>query len=367
MSNTFLRKSKVVIATAYIVLASSLLTTSLASAYPQSASDNSLASVRQSDLAARTSDGKLARLSAAEHMRRANVYMSNRAFAEAREHWESLLKNYPQDVNVPAAMFGMGRSYFQERKYQEAFDIYDRLRKAYPLTKDGREALNFSAAAALRMGRASEAADRYRMYTEQYPGGERIESAYLNVIDALREAGRPKEAAQWVTKTRGKFADTPTDTNAQFAQLRLDVAEGNWKHAIATADALSAQRFQKAVLTTLSEVRYLKAFSLQQLGKKDEAIATYLNIPEGVESYYGWLATQRLQSLVSESQRASVNQREDIKHWRWQFTGPSRGCVIKFPNARFLSPVSSGPFVRAARVYILALRQSHFVIRSCAR
>src|SRR6185312_10127683 len=320
-----------------------LFTGASASTKAQSASDSSLASVRQSDSSRRTPDGKLSRLSAAEHMRRANVYMSNRAFAEARAHWEAILNFYPQDSNVPPAMFGIGRSYFQDRQYQEAFTVYDRLRKTYPQTKDGREALNFSAAAALRMGRPADAADRYRMYTEQYPGGERIESAYLNVIDSLREAGRPKEAAQWITRTREKFTDTPTDVNAQFAQLRLDVAEGNWKHAVATADALSTARFQKAVLTTLSEVRYLKAFSLQQLGRKEDAIATYMLVPEGLESYYGWLSTQRLQSLVSERQRAVVNQREQqvgsqIAVVASSYPAPYRESILRTAKARNLDP-----------------------------
>lgn len=339
LGNPVLRISVVIIS----LLWTGPILAAVSASTPQSASDNSLAVVRQSDLAARTSDGKLPRLPAAEHMRRANVYMSNRAFAEAREHWESFLKFYPQDSDVPSAMFGIGRSYFQERQYQEAFNVYDRLRKSYPQTKDGREALNFSAAAALRMGRAGDAADRYRMYTEQYPGGERIESAYLNVIDALREAGRPKEAAQWIVRTRAKFPDTATDINAQFAQLRLDVAEGSWKHAITAADSLSTVRFQKAVLTSLSEVRYLKAFSLQQLGRKDEAIAAYLSIPEGVESYYGWLATQRLQSLVSEKQRGVVNQREEqvgsqIAVVANSYPAPYRDSILRTAKTRNLDP-----------------------------
>src|SRR5437762_1842254 len=257
---------------------------------PQSASDGSLTSVRQSDRAIRTSSGKLSRLASAEHMRRANVYMTNRAFDEARAHWEALLNFYPQDPNVPSALFGIGRSYFQERRYEEAFSVYDRLRKTYPETLDGREGLNFSAAAALRMGRPAEAADRYRLYTEQYPNGERAESAHLNLIDALREAGRPKEAAQWIARTRQKFPNTPTEVNAQFAELRLEVAEGNWKHAVATAEELSTKRFQKGVLTSASEVTYLKAYSLEQAGRKAEAATAYLSIPENIESYYGWLA-----------------------------------------------------------------------------
>ena len=40
-------------------------------------------------------------------MRRATIYMANRAFPEAREHWQALIDNYPNDANVPAAIFGI--------------------------------------------------------------------------------------------------------------------------------------------------------------------------------------------------------------------------------------------------------------------
>ena len=49
-------------------------------------------------------------------------------------------------------MFGIGRTNYQQRRYEEAYNHYDRLARTYPATKEGREGLNFSAAALLRMG-----------------------------------------------------------------------------------------------------------------------------------------------------------------------------------------------------------------------
>ncbi|MCU1263862.1 MAG: hypothetical protein JWM21_180 [Acidobacteria bacterium] len=327
----------------------------------QSASDGSLAAVRQSDRLVRTPGGKLSRLPASEHLRRANIYMTNRAFAEAREHWEALLGFYPEDPGIPSALLGIGRSYFQERRYQEAFSVFDRLRNAYPQTKDGREGLNFSAAAALRMGQPAEAAERYRLYVTQYPDGERADSAHLNLIDALREVGRPKEAVQWIARTRQRFANQPTEVNALFAYLRLDVAEGNWKHAIATAEELSNRRFQKGVLTTTSEVSYLKAYSLQQAGRTEEAIAAYLSIPEGVDSYYGWLATDRLQSLIDDQRRPLVNQRSErvgsqIALVASTYPAPYREAILRTARTRKLDPR-----------FILAIMKQESVFRPQAK
>lgn len=312
-------------------------------ATPQAASDDSLAAVRRSDRAERDDKGKLALLPAAEHMRRANVYMTNRAFAEARGHWEALIAYYPQDTNVSAALLGIGRTYYLERRYDEAMKIFDRVARNYSDIKDGREGLNFSAASSLRAGNPAEAVVRYREYIEKYPAGERIDSAYLNVIDTLREAGQPQEAIQWVARTREKFPNSPTDTNALFARLRLDVAEGNWKHAVATADELAAKRFQKGVLTTVPEVLYLKAYSLEQAGRRDEAFNAYLTIPDTINSFYGWLATQRVLQLADAQRQSLARERarqveSQIVTAAASFPAPYRLTILQTAKAKKLDP-----------------------------
>ena len=127
----------------------------------QSATDASLNAVRASDRIDRAKTGKVQpELTAAEHMRRATVYMTNRQFAAAREHWQAVLDNYPSDTSVPAAIYGMARSYYQERRYADAQQMYERVARDYPETKEGREGSNFAASSLLRMGRGAEAADR---------------------------------------------------------------------------------------------------------------------------------------------------------------------------------------------------------------
>ncbi len=272
--------------------------------------DDALASVRGLDRAGRTADGRLAQLSPAEHLRRANLYLTNRAFAEARAHWQALIERYPNDSNLPAALYGIGRTYFQARQYAESLPWYERLARDYAQTKDGREGLYQLGSALVRAGRAGEAAERYREYTERYPQGERIEGAYLNVIDGLREAGRAPEAIEWIERTRQRFRGTATDTNAQFARLRLDVAGSDWQNAIEVADQLrSSTPFASNVLTSSTEIAYLRAYSLERAGRTEEAINAYLAIPDGLNSFYGELATRHLLSIKSASRRSVVTDR----------------------------------------------------------
>src|SRR5262249_8567594 len=154
----------------------------------------------------------------------------------------------------PAALFGIGRSLYWERRYQEAFIFFDRVARSYPLTKDGREGLNFSASSMLRLGRASDAVDRYREYIDKYPTGERFEQAHLNVIDSLREAARPADALQWMAPARQKFSGSITEADAILWNLRLNNAEGYWQQAVANADELSNKIFFKGVIASRPEV-----------------------------------------------------------------------------------------------------------------
>jgi len=310
---------------------------------PQSSSDATLSTVRRQDREARNSQGVLTRLSPEEHLRRASVYHSNRAFQEARDHWQALINYYPEHPRIPEALFGLGRSYFQERRYAESYSNYDRLARTYPSTKEGREALNFSASALLRLGRASDGADRFIEYITRFPNGERIETAHLNAIDTLREAGRSREALDWVNKTRQRFAGTMTDTNALFGRLRLEVSEGNWQRAVATANELSGKSFPRGVATSPAEIAYLKAYSLDRGGHKDDAVAAYLVVPGGIDSYYGWLASERLtdlggsrrESLVQERLGRNKSQAEAAAN---SYPAPYRQAILTATKPRKLDP-----------------------------
>lgn len=327
----------------------------------QSARDTTLSNVRQSDAAGRSADGTVPKLTPAEHMRRASVYLTNRAFAEARAHWQALIDNYPEDPRVAEALLGIGRSYFLSKVYQDGYVVFNELVQKYPGTKEAREALNYSAASLLRMGKFSESAARYEEYINLYPNGERIDTAHLNMIDTLREANRPADALVWVTKTRQRFAGSATETNAMFGALRLHVAEGEWSKAVAMADQLSQRTFAKAVQTSRSEVAYLKAFSLEQAGRKDEAFSAYLAVPDGIDSYYGWLASQQLTALGGKQRAEIVAEREGrvnsaIANVADTYPAPYRQAVLSAAKARKLDPR-----------FILALMRQESVFKPFAK
>jgi soluble lytic murein transglycosylase len=281
-----------------------------ASAYAQGTGDAALSAIRVSDRSDRLAK-EGSQVSSAEHLRRASIYLANRLFDDAREHWQAIISN-PNDVNVPAALFGMARSYYVERRYEEARQVYERLARDYPQTKEGREGLNFSASALLRMGRGAEAAARYAEYLEKYPNGERIDTAHLNIIDGYRESRRTQDAIAWVERTRQRFAGTATESGAIFARLRLDIAIADWPHAVQTADELLQKPLPSGSSTSSDEVLYLKGHALERAGRLQDAIRVYLLIPDNGFSYYGELATQRLRATGDGTANQSASTREAL-------------------------------------------------------
>ncbi|MFN2577597.1 MAG: transglycosylase SLT domain-containing protein [Pyrinomonadaceae bacterium] len=325
-----------------LIMVTTLGGTLVSSTRGQSATDASLNSVRTSDRADHASKIP-AQISPAEHMRRANVYMANRAFAPAREHWQAIVDNYPNDPNMPAALFGIARTYYQERRYEEARQIFERVAQTYPDTKEGREGSNFAASSLLRMGRGNEAAARYIEYVNKYPNGERIDTAHLNIIDGYRESGHPQDAIAWIERIRQRFAGTATAISASFARLRLDIALGDSNHAVQTADELLQKPIPSAANTSADEVLYLKAHALERAGRTSDAIRLFSMIPDNVDSYYGGLATNRLAAINDPSARQSASERSAtvraaIERGAAAYPAPFRFQVLNESRKRALDP-----------------------------
>ncbi|HZB46915.1 MAG TPA: transglycosylase SLT domain-containing protein [Pyrinomonadaceae bacterium] len=303
---------------------------------------DALNATRRMDSSGRGADGQLQKLPAQEHMRRAAIYHANRAFDEARAHWRAVIAYYPEDSNVPNAHFLVGRSLFQEKRYEEALPIFGWLGDNYAQTQGGSEGFYYVAATLLRLNRAGEAAARYAEYIDRYPKGERVEAAHLNIIDSLREAGRPDDALPWIERTRARYRGQPADTNALFARLRLDVARKDWPSALRTGEELSRAALGRNVGTTQSEVAYLRAYVLEHSGQKEQASRVYQGIADGLGSYYGSRATARLERMGGASKSAAAAREARVhaeaKRLAGDYPAPYREQILRAVKGRDVDP-----------------------------
>lgn len=272
--------------------------------------DFALEAVRQLD----AFDNKAPTLSEADHLLRASVYQFNRDFAGARVHYQAVIDRFPQNTTVPNAMFQIARGLYNETKYDEAAKLFQKVFDSYPQSTSARDALGFLGSSYVRMKRFDDAVNAYKLLVDRFPDAPGPERTYLNIIDALHEAGRYQEALNWVQQTRARFKNDIGGALALFAQLRIHLAQGSWSTVVRDADELLKLSDLGGTRvgggTSTAEVNFLRAYALEQLGRTEEAITAYLSIPEGRNEYYGTRATQRLLNLATnEKSRALVRMR----------------------------------------------------------
>ncbi|MEP6636724.1 MAG: transglycosylase SLT domain-containing protein, partial [Acidobacteriota bacterium] len=275
--------------------------------------DFALAAVRGLD-ALDTGDSETAtrvgQLPEAEHLLRASVYQFNRDFDAARLHYLAVVERYQQSPSVPNALYQIGRGYYQETRYDDALKYFEQVVQQYPASTSVRDALSFSAGSYNRLKRTDDAIAAYRLFIQRFPDAPNPERSYLNIIDALHEAGREKEALDWVGQTRTRFSNQIGDALALFAQTRIHLAQASWPAVVADTSELRKVSdlggTRVAGGTVPSEVTFLRAYALEQLGRFDEAITDYLSIPFGRGEYYGNVATQRLVLLRTNPKARSL-------------------------------------------------------------
>ena len=259
--------------------------------------DFALEAVRQLDAL----DNKTPTLLEADHLLRASVYQFNRDFAGARLHYQAVIDRFPQSTTVPNAMFQIARGLYNEGKYDDAVNLFQKVFDLYPTSTSARDAVGFLGSSYVRMKRTDDAVAAYKLLIDHFPDNPTPDRAYLNIIDALHEAGRYPEALSWVQQTRARFKTDVANAVALFAQLRIHLAQGSWATVVRDADELS--KFSDLGGTRVpggtnpGEVNFLRGFALEQLGQTEDAINAYLAIPDGRNEYYGTHATQRLLAL----------------------------------------------------------------------
>lgn len=273
--------------------------------------DFALEAVRALD--ASDSEAATKAMSDADRLLRASVYMFNRDFESARRHYLAVAQSNPQGPAAANALYQVARTFYQQLKYDEALKYFQRVSADFPGSTSARDALGFAAATLNRLKRTDEAVATYKQLIDRYPDAPNPERAYINLIDALHEAGRHGEALSWVQQARTRFPSGLPNALALFAQTRIHLAQGNWTAVVSDIDELrragdlGGTRVSSG--TTRSEIDFLRAFALEQLGRTAEAIDAYLAIPDGRNEYYGQLATGRLRAMASSSRQDAVQTR----------------------------------------------------------
>lgn len=250
------------------------------------------------------STAKLPPLTDFEYLRRAQIYQFNRDFPRARVYFQAIIEKHPASGIVPDALFQIGRSYAQEKKYDEAINWFERVQAEFPAHPIAKDALSQAASAFARVNKPKESVARYQKFIGQYADAETLDRAYLNIVDVFRDTGANADALKWTLRTQTDFKGKLPEAIALFAQARIHIAQNDWANAL--TDLNNLRNFSDLGGTRVpggtneAEVVFLKGFVLENLGRYAEAIDVYLSINDGRSEYYGWRASERLKALANE-------------------------------------------------------------------
>jgi tetratricopeptide (TPR) repeat protein len=250
-------------------------------------------------------------LTEAEALRRAGVYQFNRNFAEARRHYLTVVNNFPESAKLAEALFQLGRGYFLDNDFVEAAKWYDRAHDEFPRTDEGEQGFYYVGHCYQYLGDTDRAIDRYEAFLKEYPKSDYVGYAHLNAIDTLRSAERYKDALAWAARAQTNVNNPFIAMSGLFQDAKIRLTQGDYAQALARFTTLRSRNLNVRGLTAgpnLPEVSFLRAYSLEKLGRFNEAINEYLALPElreGAAGYYGHRASARLRDLAS-NHRAGV-------------------------------------------------------------
>lgn len=250
--------------------------------------------------------------SESDTLRRARVYQFNRHFTEAAKHWKNLVDKYPQNTARREALFQTGRGYFWLENFEEAAKWYDRAHDEFPYSDEGEQGYYYVGHCYQALNDADRAIERYEDYLKKYPSGSYVGYAYLNAIDTLRSAKRYDDALRWVMRAQSRDGFIANTAFLKQGLIRLN--QERYSDALAAFSSLKARSLSTRGLTastSSSEVAFMHAYTLEMMGRYDDAISGYLalkEVREGAQAYYARQASGRLKRLGDNPQAQRIIQ-----------------------------------------------------------
>ena len=253
-----------------------------------------------------------AKLTEAEHLRRARIYQFNRAFAEARNHWLEIIKQFPVSSNRAEAAWETGRGFQWEDKFREAIPYFQMAYDANPKSDEGEQGFYYVGHCYQYLNEDRPAIARYTDFIRIYPQSKFLGYAYLNAIDTLRAVGKDAEALSWAQRAQTEVKDPFIQVTGLFQQARIHLSMGDFAAALNDFNSLKGRNLSVRGLVAgpnQAEASFMVAYCLEQLGRTTEAISAYLGFVEsrsGASGYYGMRATMRLRALQANSKTSAV-------------------------------------------------------------
>jgi soluble lytic murein transglycosylase len=239
-----------------------------------------------------------------EALRRARIYLTNRHWSEARAHMLDIVERFPDSPNRAEALYQTGFTFYRDDKQDDAIKWFERAHEEFPAKKEGEQGYYWVGTALQKARRYEESARRYSDFITAYPNSDLIESAYRNVVDSLRYAGKDAEAIDWSRRIQQRFANQPLAAVGLFNEARIELTRGNYDAALQLLTRVQAQPVTPRLVSApiRGEAAFMRIYAIEQAGRLGEAARLYLALPAERDNYFGNRATLRLKAMTATAE-----------------------------------------------------------------
>jgi len=225
-----------------------------------------------------------------QRMLLARTLHGQRVFGRAASLYGSLLE-HPRFG--PEAHYELGRIYFQQVLYDDAIEAYLQTARRFPDTDWEKDAETQIASSYWRKPDLPAAEAAYLALIEKYDDRRDFQSFVRDLIDIYRSQGDTLQALQWITRGLEGRPSASNRAVLRFTRAKTLYHAGRFAETLVDLQQLGGMSLRSVANgTDRTEVRFLEALTLEQLGRINEAREIWHDLADAPFTYYG------LQSLA---------------------------------------------------------------------
>ncbi|MEL6180758.1 MAG: tetratricopeptide repeat protein, partial [Myxococcota bacterium] len=210
-----------------------------------------------------------------------------RDHGEAAAHYLQFIERCGRDKRVIKALYAGGRSLWNIDEDVRALELFQTIWRDYPNHSYADDAVLYAARIHHSNGQSKEYRRLLNYQIETFPRGDMLADAHWHNFSSFYRAGNYAEAVAYATKVGKNTGESDLYTRGRMA--------------------------------------YFKARSLEQLGRRSDAVEGFVRVSRRVPmSYYALLALNRLKALDQErfTTEMSMLARDDGARARWTLDPP---------------------------------------------
>jgi TolA-binding protein len=240
---------------------------------------------------------------------RGETYLKEDRLPEAQRDYQTVIDDFPQSGYVPQAYYSLGWSFFQEKKYDQARNVFMRLTASFPSHQLSEDALLKTAECDYNSGRLKEARADFQSYAAKYPKSTHLCEVNFNIAESLYYLEKYEDAAGYYEKA----LDLPCDDALRLTAL---TAQG-WDYIKLNRfnDAQNvfkkAKNFSKAKDLSAEDVILGQANLAYEQGAYEQAVALFTDFiqryPQSQHWQQGYLGRANVFYLLKQYDEARTD------------------------------------------------------------